>query len=114
MRRISRILAPALAVLLAPASATAWVAVGVGPRFVGAAAVGIAAGAVAGAAVASSRPQTVVVQPPPAPVAPLAVGQVVTALPAGCATVGSRYQCGATWFQPYFGGNGVYYQVVAP
>jgi hypothetical protein len=26
---------------------------------------------------------------------------------------GERYQCGSVFYQPYFGGNGVYYQVVA-
>jgi hypothetical protein len=116
----ARILAVIVAALLAPTTATAWVAVGVGPRFVGAAAVGVAAGVVVGSAVAaSSQPQTVVVQPPPAaavpaPPAPPAVGTVVTTLPSGCASVGGRYQCGSVWYQPYFGGNGVYYQVVMP
>jgi hypothetical protein len=112
-------LALAALATLAPATADAWVAVrvGVAPRLVGAAAVGVAAGAVAGAAASSAYnysappPSTVVVQAPPAPPA---VGTVVTTLPSGCATVGNRYQCGAVWYQPYFGGNGVYYQVVAP
>jgi hypothetical protein len=89
---------------------------------------------VAGAAVASAAappPQTVVVQPPPpvaAPPPPVAappppgaapppgvapVGSVVTTLPPGCVQSGERYQCGSVFYQPYFGGNGVYYQVVA-
>jgi hypothetical protein len=25
---------------------------------------------------------------------------------------GNFYQCGPVWYQPYFGGNGVYYTVV--
>jgi len=108
---------------MAPVTAGAWVAVrvGVAPRLVGAAAVGVAAGAVAGAAASSAYnytappPSTVVVQQAPAaPPAPPAVGTVVTTLPSGCTTSGNRYQCGSVWYQPYFGGNGVYYQVVAP
>jgi hypothetical protein len=117
MTRKTRILAAIVLSLLIPMTANAWVAVGVGPRFVGAAAVGVAAGVVVGSAVAaSSQPQTVVVQPPPAAAvpAPPAVGSVVTVLPSGCASVGGRYQCGSVWYQPYFGGNGVYYQVVMP
>ncbi len=112
------ILVALAAVAIAPATADAWVAVRAGPRLVGAAAVGVAAGAVAGAATAnayhySAPSTTVVVQPPPQP-APPAVGTVVTTLPSGCTTSGNRYQCGGLWYQPYFGGNGVYYQVVAP
>ena len=108
---------------MAPVTGGAWVAVrvGVAPRLVGAAAVGVAAGAVAGAAASSAYnysappPSTVVVQQAPAaPPAPPAVGTVVTTLPSGCTTSGNRYQCGSVWYQPYFGGNGVYYQVVAP
>ena len=117
------LLALAAVATLAPATAGAWVAVrvGVAPRLVGAAAVGVAAGAVAGAAASSAYnytappPSTVVVQQAPAaPPAPPAVGTVVTTLPSGCVTSGNRYQCGSVWYQPYFGGNGVYYQVVAP
>lgn len=106
------------ALLVVPVAASAWMAVGV--RVVPRVAVGVAAGAVAGAAVASSyhEPSTVVVNPPPAappPVsAPATVGTIVTTLPSGCVSSGGRYQCGPVWYQPYFGGNGVYYQVVAP
>ena len=124
MSRNARVLvAVAGAVMLAPVSARGWVVARVGPRVVGAAAVGVAAGAVAGAAVASAQPHyysTTVVTPPPAPApapAPAtapAVGTVVTTLPSGCTESGGRYQCGSLWYQPYFGGNGVYYQVVAP
>jgi len=99
--------------LVGPGSASAWVAVG-GPGLFGAAAVGVAAGAVAGAAVASSRPTTVVVPPPAAPSPPAAVGTVVTTLPSGCVAADGRYQCGSVWYQPYFGGSGVYYQVIPP
>jgi hypothetical protein len=102
--------------LLDARTASAWVAVRAGPAFIGAAAVGVAAGAVAGAAVASASappPTTVVVTPPPPPPAP-ALGSVVTTLPSGCVQSGGRYQCGSAWYQPYFGSNGVYYQVVAP
>jgi hypothetical protein len=123
VRRLAAIVAAAA--LVGPATARAWVAVRVAPR-VGAVAVGVAAGAVAGAAVASSYypppPQTVVVTPPPAPppaAAPApapapaaAAGTIVTTLPAGCVESGGRYQCGSVWYQPYFGANGVYYQVV--
>jgi hypothetical protein len=110
MIRKARILVAIASLMLVPASATAWVAVG-GPRFFGAAAVGVAAGVVVGSAVAASQPQTVVVQAPPAPPA---VGTVVSTLPSGCVSTGTRYQCGPIFYQPYFGGNGVYYQVVAP
>lgn len=108
------------ALLLEPGSASAWVAVGVArpvARVAGAAAVGVAAGAVAGAAVASaSQPSTVVVTPPPAVVTPPPAppGGMITTLPSGCVSSGGRYQCGSVWYQPYFGSNGVYYQVVAP
>lgn len=104
-------------VALGPTGAAAWVAVRVAPR-VGAVAVGVAAGAVAGAAVASTaQPQTVVVTPPPAPPPappPTAVGSVTTVLPSGCVSSAAKYQCGSVWYQPYFGSNGVYYQVVPP
>jgi hypothetical protein len=50
--------------------------------------------------------------PPPPP-----VGSTVPALPGGCipSTVKgvAYYQCGTTWFRPYFGSSGVYYKVVA-
>jgi hypothetical protein len=101
------------AATLSPRPAPAWVAVRV-VRPVGAVAVGVAAGAVAGAAVASAaQPQTVVVQPPPAG-APPPVGGYVTTLPPGCTESGGRYLCGSVWYQPYFGGNGVYYQAIPP
>ncbi len=113
-RKMRILVAIAAAILIVPAGARPFVAVRAGPSVVGAAAVGVAAGAVAGsAAAASTAPHTttVVTTPPPAPAT---VGSVVTTLPSGCVSTGGRYQCGSVWYQPYFGGNGVYYQVVAP
>jgi hypothetical protein len=79
---------------------------------------GLAVGAMAGAAAASRpapAPTTVVVQQPMAP-APLMLGTSLTYLPGGCVNInissGQYYECGANWFKPYFGSNGVYYQVV--
>jgi hypothetical protein len=64
------------------------------------AAVGLAAGAAAVAATA------------------YAVGSLVASVPTGCpyqAVGGANYYvCGGTWYQPYYGGNGLYYRVVAP
>jgi hypothetical protein len=46
------------------------------------------------------------------------VGSLVATVPAGCpyqSVAGVNYYvCGGTWYQPYYGGNGVYYRVVAP
>ena len=46
-----------------------------------------------------------------------AMGAIYETLPAGCAvsTVAGTtyYHCATTWFQPYYGANGVYYRVVA-
>jgi hypothetical protein len=46
------------------------------------------------------------------------VGSVVTSIPPGCsgraASGANYYVCNGTWFQPYFGNNGVYYRVVPP
>ena len=73
---------------------------------------GLAIGAMAGAAAASaSQPSTtVVVQQGPT------VGTIVSSLPDGCQlmTVNSKtyYQCGATWYKPTFGADGVDYKVV--
>lgn len=45
------------------------------------------------------------------------MNDVYPALPAGCAYSSpgglAYYQCGTTWFSPYYGANGVYYRVVA-
>lgn len=91
-----------------------------------AAVAGLAAGAIVGAAIASSAPPPVyaapapvVVEAPPPPVIVAAgppIGAEVAALPPGCVTMNvngaTYYQCGPTWYQPYFGGNAVYYTVV--
>lgn len=71
-----------------------------------------------------SSPSTVVVQPTPVVVvnnqqpgsaAPVIGSQTVT-LPAGAQsqTVNGMlfYTCGSTWYKPYFGSSGVYYEVV--
>ena len=48
----------------------------------------------------------------------LAVGSLVATVPAGCPyqVVGSTndYVCNGTWYQPYYGNNGLYYRVVPP
>lgn len=85
----------------------------VGCGLAGAAVAGLVGGAILGAAIAGSAPPppptTVVVQGPP-------VGAQVAVLPPGCASMminnAQYYQCGPTWYQPFFGGNGVYYQIV--
>jgi hypothetical protein len=45
-----------------------------------------------------------------------AIGEIQAALPAGCvySPVGTTtyYRCGAAWFSPAYGANGVYYRVV--
>ena len=85
---------------------------------------GAADGALAGLAVgaaigsAASQPSTVVVdnttvvqQPPTFP-----AGTKVTVLPDGSQVRNvdgaPLYQSGSTWYKPYFGSNGVYYEVV--
>lgn len=93
------------------------------------AAVGAVAGMAVGAAIASSAypayPPTVVVQQP-APVyvqqptyvaqGNLPIGTQVATVPPGSnyMTVNGTnyYQYGATWYQPFYGSSGVYYQVV--
>ena len=83
---------------------------------------GMAVGAAIGAA--ASQPSTIVVEQPSttvvqqsAPAAP-AYGTQVTQLPGGCTSQNVHgvmaYQCGSTWYRPYFGANGVYYEVVSP
>lgn len=63
-------------------------------------AAGVAAGMAAGAAAA------------------YAIGSTVATIPAACTNqyVGgvNYFVCGGTWFQPFYGNNGVYYRVVAP
>jgi hypothetical protein len=47
-----------------------------------------------------------------------AVGSLVAAVPSGCpyqVVAGTNYYvCNGTWFQPYYGNNGLYYRVVPP
>jgi hypothetical protein len=80
---------------------------GVGAAVVG----GLVGGAIVGGIVAGSAPPppTYVIQAPPP-------GTEVAVLPAGCTPMnvngGTYYQCGPVWYQPFFGGNGVYYNVV--
>jgi hypothetical protein len=135
-RLTALVVASATAALFVPAqSADAWVAYGSrwgcrpivvahpAPCYagVGAAAVG---GFLAGAAVASAARPAVVVNPAPVVInqAPVYVGSpmigtTVSVLPPGCSTMDVNgthyYQLGSTWYRPYFGGSGVYYQVVA-
>ena len=96
------------------------------------AAAGAVAGLAVGAAVASAaRPATVVVNQPayypaaspyyPAvspyyPQGNLPLGTQVASLPPGANSMvvnnANYYQYGATWYKPYFGSSGVYYEVV--
>lgn len=89
---------------------------------------GAAAGAVAGMAVGAaiadaSRPAVVVqqpaviVQPPPVVVqSGMPLGTQLAALPGDARSMVvngvNYYQSGATWYKPYFGSSGVYYEVV--
>jgi len=85
---------------------------------------GAVAGLVVGTAIGSAaQPSTVIVddQTPaaqPAAVSAPAYGTQVVALPAGSVTKNVQgatvYQCGSVWYKPYFGSNGVYYEVVPP
>ncbi|WOJ90552.1 hypothetical protein RZS28_04460 [Methylocapsa polymorpha] len=47
-----------------------------------------------------------------------AIGALVSTVPAGCpyqTVAGANYYvCDGTWFQPYYGANGLYYRVVPP
>ena len=73
---------------------------------------------------AASQPSTVVVEQPTTTVvqqvvpAAVSVGAQVTTLPGVCSAVNVNnimaYQCGTSWYRPYFGANGVYYQAVSP
>ena len=91
---------------------------------------GLAVGAMVGSAAAKASTPTYVVAtapvyaapyyyaPPPVVVAPSApVGSIYYSLPYGSqsATINGvqYYVLGATYYRPYFGNNGVYYQVVA-
>lgn len=79
---------------------------------------GLAVGAAAGAAIASStQPTTVVVQQPTyVTQGNVPLGTQVAALPPGARSMAVNgvtfYQSGPTWYKPYFGSSGVYYEVV--
>jgi hypothetical protein len=83
---------------------------------------GAAAGAVAGMAVGATtvvvaQPAAVVVSQPAYVVAGnVPLGSQVAALPSGTQSMVvngvTYYQYGPTWYKPYFGSSGVYYQVV--
>ena len=84
-----------------------------------AAVAGLIGGAVIGAAIAGNQPQPVIVQQPQTIVVQqqgMPIGMQVAGLPPGCGNMNINgqqlYQCGPTWYQPFFGGNGVYYTVV--
>lgn len=89
------------------------------------AAVGAVAGMAVGAAVASAARPTTVVVAQPAYVAPqpvyvaqgnVPIGTQYAALPSGAQSMVvngvNYYQSGPTWYKPYFGSSGVYYEVV--
>jgi hypothetical protein len=87
---------------------------------------GLVTGAIIGAAVAGSSspppevietPPPVVIQaPPPVVYAGPPIGSEVAMLPPGCGNANvngvTYYTCSGIWYQPFFGGNGVYYTVV--
>ncbi len=89
------------------------------------AAAGAVAGLAVGAAIASSaQPAVVVAQPAPVYVQQptyvtqgnLPLGTQVASLPPGAGSMVvngvTYYQAGPTWYKPYFGSSGVYYEVV--
>lgn len=80
----------------------------------GAAAVGVAAGSVLGAAAASQESANAYAA---GVAAGESIGSIVTTLPAGCVyspvAGASYYKCGAVWYQPSYGANGVFYRAVA-
>jgi uncharacterized protein DUF6515 len=81
---------------------------------------GLAVGAAVGSAAAQGNQLgTFVAQPQPVVVVavqPVPIGTVYYALPSGAqaATIAGQqyYYLGSTYYRPYFGNNGVYYQVV--
>jgi hypothetical protein len=81
-----------------------------GPGWGGVAAAGII-GAIAGLALGSHEAVA------PVPVGPPVVGTVVPALPGDCPTVptyngGVLFNCGGIYYQPYYEGTELFYQVV--
>ena len=92
-------------------------------------AVGYSAGAAAGAqqqaaadqqAAAAAAPAPAAPPPPPPPpvYGPLAIGTIVTVLPAGCQTTTSGgveyYQCSSNYFRTAFQGNTLVYVAATP
>ena len=86
-------------------------------------AAGMAVGTLAGAAIAgASQPATVYVQPEVVVQQPayssdnMPIGTQLASLPPGSRSMTVNgvkyYQNGPTWFKPYFGSSGVYYEVV--
>ena len=86
---------------------------------------GLAVGAMAGAAIASAaQPATVYVQQPTVVVQQpvyqaqenLPIGTQFAVLPSGSRSMVvngvNLYQNGPNWYKPYFGSNGVYYEVI--
>ena len=85
---------------------------------------GLPLGSLGAAAASAARPATVVVQqpayyPPVSPYYPqgnLALGTQVAYLPPGANSMVVNgvhyYQSGPTWYKPYYGSSGVYYEVV--
>ena len=83
------------------------------------------AGIAVGAAIAnSSQPSTVIIEQPQAPASQQMVtgapayGTDVTTLPSGAVSRNIHgtmaYEANNVWYRPYFGSNGVYYEVVSP
>jgi hypothetical protein len=106
----------------------------VGCGVAAAAVAGLVGGAIIGSAIAGGAgapppttiveqapppPQVIVEQAPPPPQVLMQAyppGTAVAGLPLGCASMNvngvNYFQCGPTWYQPFMGGNGVYYVVV--
>ena len=79
-----------------------------------AAAAGAIVGAGVGAAVASANTSAAYASGYAAGASAYAMGANYAALPGGCVYQAgiNQYHCGATWFVPQYGANGVYYTVV--
>jgi hypothetical protein len=136
--KIAMTLTLAGAVLALPTSSNAWVAYGhagygccyhagysCGGVSTGTAVAAGVAGLAVGAAIANANKPTVVVAPvypgyyvpPPVVVVPTApIGSIYYSVPYGAQSAyinGIQYYVlGATYYRPFFGSNGVYYQVV--
>jgi len=91
--------------------------VGCGVGF--AAVAGFVAGAVIANEVAHPEPQTVIVENPPPQTVIVqgpAYGTQYAMLPGGCVNMNvngaTYYRCNQFWYQPFMGGNGVYYTLI--